>query len=204
LAPQASQAFPAYCAEALYLIMTKGYLLLLITMLFMISLHAQPGEKLKPLYGPVYGISAGTHIAPELGYGLNFGTRYHKGKTSSIWDRHVLIYLDGLVELRFTDKFMIGPKVSNRYFFELWDAEFNYWGTHFGVDYIVYTNLERTCQVIRPTIGVNYFLGIFQLSYGYDFVLGNHPVLPVNTHTIQLMFKPYIFLQAMRRAYEGK
>jgi hypothetical protein len=204
MAPEAEKKIPTHCSKALFVIMEKRNLFLLFQVVFVTGLHAQPDEKLKPLYGPVYGLSAGTHIGPELGYGLCFGARYHKGRTSSIWDRHVLIYLDGLVEFHFTDKFMVGPKLSNRYFFEIWDPEFNYWGTHFGADYIVYTDFERTCQVIRPSVGINYFIGVFQLSYGYNFMLDTDPGFTVNTHTVQLLFKPYIFLQMMRRAYEGK
>jgi hypothetical protein len=160
-------------------------------------------EKDPPLFGPVYALNGGTHVNPEIGYGITFETRYHKGKTSVLGDRYVMTYLDVSIELQYTDMLTIAPKISNKYFFQLWDTEANDLGTQFGLDYIVYNDFSKTDHVLRPSIGVNYLYGIFQLSYGYSFHL-NEPVLPVNTPNIQLIVKPYIFLQTMRRAYKNK
>lgn len=165
----------------------------------------QKGErKDNYVWGLNYGVSAFNKTSFELGYGFVTDRLYHKGKTSVIWDRSVLIATDLSAEFQVGKKFIFGPKISNKYSFELWDWEFNYWGIIFGADYIAYNDLKTINNVIRPSIGVHYFLDVFELSYGYNVRLDNNYALPINTHVIQFRFKPFVFVKTMQKAWGDK
>jgi hypothetical protein len=152
----------------------------------------------------MYGLNGGTHINPELGYGITFEKRYHKSRTSAIWDRYVMIFCDAGTEFQFGEPFRLVPKISNRYYFQLRGSAPGWWGFHFGADCMACTDLSSVSLAIRPCAGVNCFYGVFQLSYGRSVRLDDHVGIPLNAGNVQLVIKPYIFLQAMRRAYAGK
>lgn len=156
------------------------------------------------IWGLNYGVSAFNKTNLEVGYGFVTDKLYHKGKTSAIWDRYVLIAADVSSEFQIGNKFIFGPKISNKYSFELWDWEFNYWGFIFGADYVAYNDLKTVNNVLRPSIGVHYFLDVFELSYGYNIRLDNNYALPINTHVIQFRFKPFVFIKSMRKAWGDK
>lgn len=180
--------------------------LFLLTIGFLIcqNLSGQKEEKdNNAIWGFNYGVSAFSKTTLEFGYGFMTDKLYHKGKKSTIWDRYVLIAADLSSEFQIGEKFLFGPKISNKYSFELWDWEFNYFGFIFGVDYIAYNDLKTLNNVLRPSIGVHYFLDVFELSYGYNFRLDNNFALPINTHVIQLRIKPFIFIKTMAKAWGG-
>lgn len=155
------------------------------------------------LWGVNYGVNVFSRTSLEVGYGFITSRLYHKGKTSTIWDRSILIAGDLSTELQFGHNLLIGPKISTRCSFELWDWEFNYFGFIFGADYIAYNYFKTVNSVFRPSIGIHYFLDVFELTYGYNFRLDNNSELPLNTHVIQLRFKPFIFVKSMKNAWGG-
>jgi len=156
------------------------------------------------IWGLNYGVSSFNKTNFELGFGFFTDKLYHKGKTSAIWDRYVLVAADLSSEFQVGEKFIFGPKISNKYSFELWDREYNYLGFVFGADYIAYNDLKTINNVLRPSIGLHYFLDVFELSYGYNIRLDNNYALPINTHIIQFKFKPFIFIKSMKKAWGDK
>jgi hypothetical protein len=184
----------------------KKILLLLVFACFLIQYSFGQTSKRKDnvLWGFNYGVSAFNKTQVEIGYGFVTDNILHKGKTSAIWDRYVLITGDLSTEFQLGKQFIIGPKISNKYSFELWDWEFNYWGFIVGADYIAYNDFRTLNNVFRPSIGLHYFLDTFELTYGYNLRLDNHAALPLNTHVIQLRCKPFVFIKTLSKAWGGK
>lgn len=155
----------------------------------------------KPVFGLNYGFNLGNRACLELGYGLMTNFRYHKGKRSVIYDRSCLVLANLSCEVQLSRALLLGPKISTRYSFELWDWEFNYWGFVFGADYIAYNNFRNFNHIFRPSIGVHYFLDVFELTYGYNIRLDSNSCLPIGQHLIQFSFKPFVFIELMKSAW---
>ena len=186
---------------------SKIYLQIIVLSFGILSIQNSFGQNKErsdnTLWGLNYGVNVFSRTSLEIGYGFITSALYHKGKKSVIWDRSVLIVGDLSTEFQFGHNLLIGPKISTRCSFELWDWEFNYFGFIFGADYIAYNDFKTVNSVFRPSIGIHYFLDVFELTYGYNFRLDNNSELPLNTHVIELRIKPFIFIKSMKQAWGG-
>jgi len=149
-----------------------------------------------------FAVNSFRRTSVELGFGLVKDFRYHKGKRSVIYDRYGIVTADIASEFHFGKNFLVGPKLSGRCSFEFWDWEFNSLGLIAGVDNILYSDWVSTNAVLRPVIGVHFFLDLLELNYGYNFRMDHHSPLPINTHVLQLKFKPFVFLDLMKNFAE--
>lgn len=182
-------------------IMAKAVGLILMCLFQQFSIGQKNQGAVNSIWGINYGVNAFDRTSIEVGYGFVTSVLYHKGEKSTIWDRSLLITADLSSEFQVGKQFLLGPKISNKYSFEMWDWEFNYLGFIFGADFIVYTDFGTTNSVLRPSIGFHYFIDVFELTYGYNFRIDDHSPLPINQHVIQFKFKPFIFIKSMKNAW---
>ncbi len=175
---------------------TPKILLLLTCILVSINSFAQTNKREGVTYrGLNYGISTFNKTNIEVGYGF-VTDKYFDNE-----NKYVLIAADLSSEFHFRDKFIFGPKISNKYAFPINSLGFKYLGLIIGADYIAYNDLRTINNVIRPSIGIHYFVDVFELSYGYNIRIDNNNALPINTHVIQFRFKPYIFIKALGKIF---
>lgn len=127
-------------------------------------------------------VRAEKHLSLLLGYNLQ---RYSYGEIGvgvsniSVAGPHAAnTYLSLSDEIRLTDKFIMGPKIS------AW-ASGGMSGLAMGANLINYTDLKTVALRIRPEIGLGG--DHFKLVYGYNFTLTNTNFDGINQHNFGIV-----------------
>ncbi len=143
-------------------------ILILVLFLFMRFSSAQDSK------GFSMGVNAFSNGSVEFGYDVMyvFGNYnwYHSYRLAS--------------EIQCFSKLLVAPKFSARV------HNFNT-GIVLGVEFLNYSNFRMFNNVLRPSIGLS-LLGLIDLSYGYNFKIDNNALLPINTHNIEVIYRPFV------------
>ncbi len=125
-----------------------------------------------------------------MGYGIVIDKSRNEKKLESarrLGNLQTLIFTDLTCGVGyFHKKFVVVPSVSNKYTIGL---PVSILSPIIGGQYLMYTDFSSLNNIIRPTIGLQFWFGFIEISYGYNFRLDNNTPIPINNHNIQLVIR---------------
>lgn len=144
------------------------------------------------------GISRNYYI--EGGYGFVFSNYYTKNKENEIKSKEFLLSFEQKLGYHFLNAASL--RSSARLSFELgrWNSKLVTY--NFGADFLHLTNFHKTGNYVIPKIGIIFYYGTFELSYGYNINLKTEENFSNSQNTFSLILRPYIFFKSMKEKWK--